>query len=42
MRIGWVRQSKYANVMYSINADNRDVALFIAYLKEIGYIEQLR
>ena len=42
VRIGWVRQSKYANVMYSINADNRDVALFIAYLKEIGYIEQLR
>jgi DNA-binding IclR family transcriptional regulator len=41
VNIGWVRQSKYANVMYSINSDNRLVSLFIAYLKEIGYIEQI-
>ena len=40
VNIGWVRQSKYANVMYSINPNNRLVSLFIAYLKEIGYIEQ--
>jgi len=41
VNIGWVRQSKYANVMYSINPNNRLVSLFIAYLKEIGYIEQI-
>jgi hypothetical protein len=41
VNIGWVRQSKYANVMYSINSNNRPVSLFIAYLKEIGYIEQI-
>ncbi|HLG37059.1 MAG TPA: hypothetical protein VI338_02910 [Nitrososphaera sp.] len=41
VNIGWVRQSKYANVMYSINSNNRLVSLFIAYLKEIGYIEQI-
>jgi len=41
VNIGWVRQSKYANVMYSINSNNRLVSLFVAYLKEIGYMEQI-
>lgn len=41
VRIGWVRQNKYANVMYSINPGNRPVGLFIDYLKEIGYIDPL-
>ncbi|MGI0037377.1 MAG: hypothetical protein ACRD99_03370 [Nitrososphaera sp.] len=41
VRIGWVRQNKYANVMYSINPGNRPVSLFIDYLKQVGYIEQL-
>lgn len=41
VRIGWVRQNKYANVMYSINPDNRPVGLFIDYLKKIGYIDPL-
>ena len=41
VKIGWVRQSKYANVMYSIDSNNRLVSLFVAYLKEIGYIEQI-
>jgi hypothetical protein len=37
IRIGWVRQSKYANTVYSINRDNQFVMGFIAYLKEAGY-----
>ena len=41
VRIGWVRKNKYANIMYSINRDNRQVSLFIVYLKETGYIEPL-
>lgn len=41
VRIGWVRQNRYANVMYSINPDNRPVTLFIEYLKQVGYVEQL-
>jgi hypothetical protein len=40
--IGWVRESKFANVMYSINTDNRDVTLFVDFLKQVGYIERLR
>ncbi|HKU49727.1 MAG TPA: hypothetical protein VJP79_07235 [Nitrososphaera sp.] len=41
IKIGWVRQSRYANIVYSINPDDRFVALFIDYLREVGYIEQL-
>ena len=41
VRIGWVRQNKYASVMYSINPDSRPVNLFVEYLKQVGYIEQL-
>lgn len=37
IRIGWVRQSRYANTVYSINRDNQLVMGFIAYLKEAGY-----
>lgn len=40
VRIGWVRQNKYASVMYGINFDNKFVALFIGYLKEVGYLGQ--
>ena len=42
VRIGWVRRSKYANVMYSINQADSYVMRFIAYLKEVGYVEQVQ
>lgn len=35
--IGWVCQSKYANLVYSINRDDPLVMRFIACLKEMGY-----
>lgn len=38
IRIGWVRKSKSASVMYGINPDNRSVTLFIDYLREVGYL----
>lgn len=39
MRIDWVRQRKYARVMYGINPENRQVNLFVRYLKEAGYVQ---
>ncbi len=39
IKIGWVRQSKFANVMYSINIENNYVVRFVAYLREVGYVE---
>jgi hypothetical protein len=42
LRIDWVRKSKYASVMYSINPHNQQVARFVDYLKEVGYVEELQ
>ena len=41
VKIGWVTQSKYANVMYGINRDNRYVSRLIGFFNETGYIDQL-
>lgn len=38
--IGWVTQSKYANVMYGINRENRYVSRLIEFFNEAGYIGQ--
>jgi hypothetical protein len=38
--IGWVSQSKYANVMYGINKDNNYVNRLIEFFKDVGYIGQ--
>ena len=42
LRVNWVRQSKYASVMYSINPDNQQVTRFVDYLKEAGYLQELQ
>lgn len=39
VRIGWVTQSKYANVMYGINRENRYVSRLIEFFSDAGYIE---
>lgn len=39
VKIGWVRQSKYANVMYAINQDGPGVLRFISFLKDLGYVD---
>jgi predicted HTH transcriptional regulator len=38
LKIGWVTQSKYANIMYGINRDNKYVSELIAFFNDVGYI----
>ncbi|AFU58593.1 hypothetical protein Ngar_c16600 [Candidatus Nitrososphaera gargensis Ga9.2] len=40
VRIGWVTQSKYANVMYGINRENEYVNKLIEFFNDVGYIGQ--
>jgi DNA-binding transcriptional ArsR family regulator len=40
LKIGWVTQSKYANMMYGINRDNTYVSDLIEFFKNVGYIDQ--
>lgn len=40
VKIGWVTQSKYANVMYGINKDNKYVSELIDFFSNVGYIGQ--
>jgi DNA-binding transcriptional ArsR family regulator len=40
LKIEWVIQSKYANVMYGINRDNKYVAELIQFFNNVGYIDQ--
>ncbi len=38
VKIGWVNQSRYANVMYAINKENRYISELIKYFNDVGYI----
>lgn len=38
IRIGWVKQAKYANVMYDLNNDNAYVARLVQFFKDTGYV----
>ena len=38
LKIGWITQSKYANIMYGINRDNTYVSELIEFFKNVGYI----
>jgi hypothetical protein len=40
VRIGWVNQTKYANMMYGINRENKYVSRLIDFFNEAGYIGQ--
>ncbi|MDQ3910110.1 MAG: hypothetical protein M3232_06875 [Thermoproteota archaeon] len=40
VKIGWVTQSKYANIMYGINRDNKYVSELIEFFNDVGYIAQ--
>lgn len=40
VKIGWVTQSKYANIMYGINRDNKYVNELIEFFNDVGYIGQ--
>ena len=40
IKIGWVTQAKYANVMYGINRENEYVARLLAFFNDVGYVGQ--
>lgn len=40
VKIGWINQRKYANVMYAINKENKYITELIRYFKDVGYIGQ--
>ncbi|HZA07752.1 MAG TPA: hypothetical protein VE619_08620 [Nitrososphaeraceae archaeon] len=40
MKIGWVNQSKLANVMYSVNRENDYVNRLMAFFMDVGYIDR--
>jgi hypothetical protein len=40
IKIGWVTQSKYANMMYGINRDNKYVSELIQFFNDVGYMGQ--
>jgi hypothetical protein len=39
VKIGWVTQNKYANVMYGLNRDNKYVTELIEFFKDVGYVD---
>ena len=39
MVIGWIRQAKYASVMYGLNAENEYITKLVAFLRDVGYIQ---
>ena len=39
VKIGWVTQSRYANVMYGLNRDNKYVTDLMEFFKDVGYID---
>ncbi len=39
VKIGWVTQSKYANIMYGINREDRYVKELIEFFNRIGYTD---
>jgi DNA-binding transcriptional ArsR family regulator len=40
VNIGWVYQTKYANVMYGLNRENKYVNRLVEFFKEVGYTGQ--
>jgi DNA-binding transcriptional ArsR family regulator len=40
VKIGWVTQSKYANIMYGINTENKYISELIKFFNDVGYIGQ--
>lgn len=40
MKIGWVKQNKLANVMYSVNRENEYVNRLMIFFIDVGYIDR--
>jgi hypothetical protein len=41
VKIGWVIEKKYANVMYGVNRENKYIDCLIRFFTDIGYTTQL-
>lgn len=40
IKIGWVTQTKYANVVYGLNRENKYVSRLVEFFNDVGYIGQ--
>jgi DNA-binding transcriptional ArsR family regulator len=40
VKIGWVNESRYVNVMYGINRENKYVSELMEFFNNVGYIGQ--
>ncbi len=40
VKIGWVNQTKYANIMYGLNRENKYVNRLVEFFNEVGYTGQ--
>jgi DNA-binding transcriptional ArsR family regulator len=40
VKIGWVNQTKYANVMYGLNRENSYVNRLVEFFNDVGYTGQ--
>jgi DNA-binding transcriptional ArsR family regulator len=40
VKIGWVNQTKYANIMYGLNRENKYVDRLVEFFNEVGYTGQ--
>jgi len=40
VEIGWVKEDRFANSLYSINRKNENVNRFVEFLQDTGYIGQ--
>jgi len=39
VKIGWVRQTRYANMVYGLNPDNGYVVGLVRFFRDIGYVQ---
>ncbi|MEM2141392.1 hypothetical protein [Nitrososphaera sp.] len=40
VKIGWVREAKYANAVYGLDRENEYVARLVQFFRDVGYIGQ--
>ena len=40
IKIGWVKQAKYASITYGLNSENEQVATVVRFFRDMGYVGQ--
>ena len=38
LKIGWVKENRLANIMYSLNTEDHYIISLLVFFKEVGYI----